>query len=423
MPRAARRSTSSRTTTSAARAPKKRPVRSDTPHELPKIRVMISSRAMTPVFDGETLSAVRARLRDALHAIRWAQPGTSAPQDVAGRDQALFDVWTHEAQAGAPADRSTTQISIDEINRADVILVLYTGEAGSAADDDEIGICHMELEQALQRRPEIVALIGIEPLVETKLVRDRRFREYVERHKLYIREGAADYLSLERMAIELLQERVAHLAIRGARAGGQKLDRGQALDWNRLDLDARRVAMRTALARAFDLVDTVADPATQLQAVTVNGDRLAVLLDAIPAALSNAAARERVGQPFLQDHTRVDQLRRLDAPGIVHVVACHRSITESQALRMLGSPDAMAVTSDFGIYALDRVQKVQMLFLAGCGNETAIAARLRLLEEWLKSSGEQARLLDNAQSRQRILQVIAQEAGNGTAVKSGRHRR
>jgi hypothetical protein len=97
---------------------------------------MISSRAMTRVFDGETLSAVRARLRDALHAIRWAQPGTSAPQDVAGRDQALFDVWTHEAQAGASADRSTTQISIDEINRADVILVLYTGEAGSAADDD-----------------------------------------------------------------------------------------------------------------------------------------------------------------------------------------------------------------------------------------------------------------------------------------------
>lgn len=419
MPRRPRRTMPTTTIKEAVPTPGKRATQTRAPHELPKIRVMLSSRAMTSVFGDETLSDIRSRLCAALHAIRWAQPAMTPSRDRVGRDQPLFDVWTHEAQAGAHADRSTTQISIDEINRADIILVLYTGEAGSAADDGEIGICHMELEQAMQRRPDIVTLIGIEPLVESKLTRDRRFRAYVDAHKLYSPQGIRDYTALEHKTIELLQERVAHLAIRGARMGGQKLDRGQALDWNRLDLDARRVAMRTALAQAFDPVDKVADPATHLHAVTVNGDRLAVQLDAIPAALGNAAARERVGQPFLQDHTRVDQLRQLGAPGIVHVVACHRSITESQALRMLGSPDAMAVTSDFGIYALDRVQKVQMLFLARCGNETAIASRLRLLEEWLKSSGEQTRLVDNARSRQRILQVIAQEAAGNTSAAAG----
>lgn len=378
------------------------------PHDLPKIRVMISSRAMTSVFGGSmTLTDVRANLRAALHAIRWAQP---TGVGMVGRDQPLFDVWTHEAQSGDTADRSTTQISLDEIDKADVIVVLYTGEAGSAADGREIGICHMELEQALSRRPEIVALVGLEPLVETNLERDQSFRKYVDDRKLYTPQGIQDYESLERKVIELLQERVARLVMRGARIGGQKLDRGQALDWNRLDLDARRRVMRDALAQALGV--SVADgwDPESLQAVSVNGDRLAVRLDAIPAALGNAAARERVGQPFLRDHAMSAQLEALDAPGVVHLIACHRTITESQALKILGSPDAMTVATDFGLYALDRVQKVQILFLAKCGNETAVASAARLMSEWLQATGEQARLIANAESRRRILQAIAQES-------------
>jgi hypothetical protein len=369
---------------------------------------MISSRAMSSVFGGSmTLTEVRAELRAALHAIRWAQP---TGVGIVGRDQPLFDVWTHEAQSGDTADRSTTQISLHEIDKADVIVVLYTGEAGSAADGREIGICHMELEQALSRRPEIVALVGLEPLVETNLERDRNLRKYVDDRKLYSPQGIQDYQSLERKLIELLQERVARLVKRGARMGGQKLDRGQALDWNRLDLDARRRVMRDALAHALGLSVTEGWDPESLQAVSVNGTRLAVRLDAIPAALGNAAARERVGQPFLRDHTMSAQLAALGAPGVVHLIACHRTITESQALKILGSPDAMTVATDFGLYALDRVQKVQVLFLAKCSNETAVASAVRLMSEWLQATGEQARLIANAESRRRILRAIAQES-------------
>lgn len=385
-------------------------------HDLPKIRVMISSRSMTPVFGGTmTLSQVRERLRETLHAIRWALPERGDPGNAAGRDQALFDVWTHEAQTGDTADRSTTRISLDEINKADVILVLYSGEAGSAADELDIGICHMELEQALSRRPEIVVLVGIEPLSDSRIARDLEFRKYVNRHKLYSPQEITDFDTLQEKVIELLQERVARLAIRGSRQSGQKLDRGQALDWNRLDLDARRIEMRSALARACGVAEPADRNAEHLQAVTINGDRFAMRLDAIPAALTNAAARERVGQPFLGDHERVQQQDQLDAPGVIHLVACHRTITEAQALRILGSPDAMAVASDWGVYALDRVQKVQILFLAKCGNETAIASAARLMKEWLGATGEQARLLANANSRRRILQAIANEADSSGA--------
>jgi hypothetical protein len=369
---------------------------------------MISSRAMTSVFGGSmTLTDVRANLRAALHAIRWAQP---TGVGMVGRDQPLFDVWTHEVQSGDTADRSTTQISLDEIDKADVIVVLYTGEAGSAANGREIGICHMELEQALSRRPEIVALVGLEPLVETGLERDQRFREYVARQKLYSPQGIRDYAALEHKVIELLQERVAHLVNRGAARIGGPIDQGQALDWQRLNLDGRREAMRRALARAFGVALTDQWDPERLQPVSINGASLAVRIDAIAGALSNAAARERVGQPFLRDHTLSSQIQEIDAPGVVHVIACHRGITESQAQKILGSPDAMTVATDFGLYALDRVQKVQILFLAKCGNETAVASAARLMGEWLQATGEQARLVANAESRRRILQAIAQES-------------
>ena len=36
---------------------------------------------------------------------------------------------------------------------------------------------------------------------------------------------------------------------------------------------------------------------------------------------------------------------------------------------MLGTPDAMSVASDFGVYAADHVQKIQVVFLAQCSDE------------------------------------------------------
>jgi hypothetical protein len=141
-----------------------------------------------------------------------------------------------------------------------------------------------------------------------------------------------------------------------------------------------------------------------------NGVALAVQLDAIPAALTNAAARERVGQPFMRDHEQAVELEQMKAPGIVHLIACHRGVTESQALRMLGSPDAMAVASDFGVYALDRIQRVQLLMLAKCSDESSTSLALRRMQEWLAVSGEQAKLVAHAKSRRRILQIIHAEA-------------
>jgi hypothetical protein len=57
--------------------------------------------------------------------------------------------------------------------------------------------------------------------------------------------------------------------------------------------------------------------------------------------------------------------------GPVHLIACQRSVTESQALRQLGFPDVTVVSPPFGVYVVDEVQKVQLIFLANCRDPTS----------------------------------------------------
>jgi hypothetical protein len=328
-----------------------------------------------------------------------------------GRDQSLFDVWIHEDDVGRAADTTTLEMSLREINKADVILALYTGEAGTAHDDAEIGICHAELKEALEHRSELVMIVDMLPLSTSPAERDVRFREYVKRLSVP-RMQANGEDSLQRIVAEALQERIAGLVKRGGSVGTRKRDRGQALDWNRLDLSARQKEMRNALIQSLSAeatASTSGQPGPLHLMELPGGQRLAARIDAIPAALSVAAARERVGQPFMQDHLHALTLVHHGVPGVIHVIACHLGVTETQATKMLGTPDAMSVASDFGVYVADHVQKIQMVFLAQCGDETAVALAVRRFREWLVQSGEEKRLIERAESRGRILETIAGE--------------
>lgn len=382
--------------------------------EIRKIRIMISSRSMSKVFGGTPLREVRERLRTFLHGIRWqgiAVPGADPVGGPVGRDQALFDVWIHEDDVGRSADTSTLEMSLREINRADIILALYNGEAGSAHGEAELGICHAELKEALERRSELVMIIDLLPLTTGRTARDRNFRQYLEQLEVP-RMQAADEASLQRVVAEALQECVSRLVKRGGNVGSRKRDRGPALDWNRLDLSQRRERMREALVESLAGEELDSPPTNGYglhQLPLPGGQALAARIDAIPAALTVAAARERVGQPFLRDHLHASALRDEELPGVVHLIACHRGVTESQASRMLGIPDAMSVASDFGVYSADHVQKIQIVFLAQCGDDTAVALAVRRFREWLVQSGEESRVIERARARRRILQAIAQE--------------
>jgi hypothetical protein len=141
----------------------------------------------------------------------------------------------------------------------------------------------------------------------------------------------------------------------------------------------------------------------------VAGISVVIVPDAIPAALSVAPARELVGQPFLQDH-RLAKLLQRKVAGPVHLIACHRTITESQAARQLGFPDATIVARDFGVYVADDVQKIQIIFIANCRDETATRQGVQRVFDWLEQTGEDSKLAERAASRAKIVQAIAKEA-------------
>jgi len=373
---------------------------------LPQIRVMLSSRSMSSVFSSSvTLTDVRKRLQAHLHALRWS----SADAREAHHTDPIFDVWIHEP-ATEDASRNTFELSLREIQRADIILVLYTGEAGSANDDEQIGICHAELREALARRGDVVHLIELQPLATTTLPRDLAFRDYIAGLSLF-HTMVKNEAELQVAAVRLVHKAVAELVHRGA-SGGRRRDHGHAMNWSRLDLTARQSAMRQALAKALDVQGdskSAADRDTQVCRVELAGVPLACRLDAIPDALTVAAARERVGQPFLRDHLHVAHLDD-DLHGIVHIIACHRGVTERQASAMLGTPDAIAVASDFGVYAADHVQQIQLFFLAQCMDESAIGVAVRRLNQWLAETGEIERVVARARGRRRILTAVV-EAG------------
>lgn len=179
--------------------------------DIRKIRVMISSRSLVPVFGGTPLQEVRERLRTFLHGIRWQQADVGG---IAGRDQSLFDVWIHEDDVGRAANTSTLEMSLREINKTDIILLLYTGEAGSAHDDAELGICHAELKEALDRRSELVIVMDLLPLSASTAAKDISFREYVNRLEIP-RMQASDEALLHSKVAEALQECIARLVKRG----------------------------------------------------------------------------------------------------------------------------------------------------------------------------------------------------------------
>lgn len=383
--------------------------------DIRKIRIMISSRSEVAVFGGTPLCEVRKRLRTFLHTIRWQGvqilPDANQIEGKVGRDQSLFDVWIHEDDIGRTADTSTLEMSLKEINRADVIVVLYTGEAGSANGNSEIGICHAELKEALDRRSELVVVFALAPLSTSATPRDETFRKYVKEQAVPQVEVESE-ANLQGKVAEALQERIAQLVRRGGSVGSRKRDRGAALDWNRLDMTARSEAMRRALIEslAAEELPKAKGQNDSLHRVTLLGEKsVAVRIDAIPAALSVASARERVGQPFMLDHRHAQTLVDSKLSGVVHVIACHRGVTESQATKMLGTPDAMSVPSDFGVYAADHVQKIQIVFLSQCSDETAVALAVRRFREWLVQSKEEKRIVERAQSRGRILRAVAGE--------------
>jgi hypothetical protein len=377
--------------------------------EFRKVRLMISSRCNSMVRDGDgriSMTEVRQRLQHNLTV-----------EKLCG--ELLFEVWISDnAPDQSQGDLETAwDKSLEEVRKADIVLALYTGEAGWAPKAGELGVCHAEFQEAWNNGPARLKVVRI-PDVVTR-AKDAHERARDEAFQAYFgalnptSSAAANAEEIVARSREAVREAVAGLVKLGGREARKgRFAYGTPLDWSRMDFAHRKRAMETALGRG--LADLGAHEFGAGWLWPLADTALLTICHGLPAAFGVGAAREMVGQPFLQDHVFLGKVvRRREKPsGPLHLVACLKNVTETQAMRQLGFPDATIVSTPFGVYVSDPLQKIQMIFLANCRDPTTTSHALTRLVEWLDSTGEAANLARRAIGRRKIVRAILDLKGD-----------
>ncbi|UCF90758.1 MAG: hypothetical protein JSW39_21095 [Desulfobacterales bacterium] len=371
-----------------------------------KIRVMISSRSNTTVFNPPvSLKRLRRFLKDFI------------VQKLKISEEPLFEVWICEDDTGEGID-SWWETSKEEVRKADLVLVLYTGEAGSRVQDIGLGICHAELfEAANYSREKILTILTLGDATAPSRPEDRSFQNYVQEFERWPN-FAGNEEELLMLCSKIIRKKLVTLTRKAVRRRlGASYDMGNALDWSKLDFESRKQKIEEVLFHfllSLGGKNVAGKWESGSRAAVVAIDKTPVLwcVHAIPAATSIAAARELVGQPFVRDHLAVPLLIKSRSAGPVHLIGCHKSITESQALKIRGIADCTIVKTDFGIYLADGIQKIQILFLADCRDLTATQSAITEMFQWFEQSEEKEDIVKRARSRKNILKAIAKEMQN-----------
>ncbi len=387
------------------------------PPSLQPLQVFISSRC-NDTFMYQSKNTPLTKLRVALK---------KQLEDIRLGGQQVFKVWIHEDESNSAAVVDNWDTCIRRARMADVFIVLYNGRAGwlggSGGAKNGIGICHAELSAAFDKSPSKVRSIYLTPLVSAKAGSpDLAFQQYVTEQSIPGAQVVKGEDLLTR-ADELAAAIVLDLARQGvgANATGSYFA-GEALQWSRSNFQRRRSLMADAVMDLLGARGAVVHPgsAKRIAGLQVRDMKIGFVCDAVPAAMTTPSARELVGQPFLDDHTTTEGWGS-ELMGPVHVIACQKNVTEAQAVRQLGFPDAIVVSAPFGIYVADDVQKIQMAFIANCRDETTTQRGVQAFLQWLENQGEGTYLAKRAAARRRIsdfVREVGSEARREVSVQT-----
>ncbi len=364
-----------------------------------KIKIMISSRCKDrfPLSDtaARDLSEIRKQLKSEIESLR-----------VFGR--AIYEVWINELET-EDAAKDAWEHCLDQAKECDIFIALFNGNAGWPGGVSTFGICFAEYMAAVNVAPGKVFTVNIfeqdrpdHPCADS----DRAFQIYVTKHARFDARATTDA-----ELIDAVKRTVAEATVRLAQRGVRDASRGTgyvgpALDWSRQNYGDRAESMKSAALSAMGEQTRRIGLHPFVVVRPLEGARLLFHVNAIPDTLSVPAAREIVGQPHLQDHLLLSELKSLQG-GPIHLVACHKGATESQAVRMLGFPNATVVSAPFGIYVVDPVQSIQLVLIAQCRDETTTRHGVQRFFEWLYESEQAAELIRHAGKRKGVVKALA----------------
>ena len=361
---------------------------------------MISSRCgdRFPLSDpaARQLSQIREQLKQEIENIRMF-------------DKLIYEVWINEL-AIEDASQQAWDHCLEQARICDIFITLFNGNAGWPDDNGTTGICHAEFMIAYNTAPGKVFVVNIfepkDPLVPRARC-DIHFQKYMKVLRRFDARAAKD----ERQLLSAVRRTVADATIKLVQRGVRDASRGTsyvgpALDWSRQSYSERVLRMKAAALAGMDKSGDGGSIDSNLITRAILGRMLLFVVSAIPDAMSVPAARELVGQPHLLDHTLRGELTELQG-GPIHLIACHKNVTESQAIRMLGFPNATVVSAPFGVYVVDPVQSIQLVLIAQCRDETTTRHGVQRFLEWLDESEQAAELVRHAAKRKVVVEALA----------------
>jgi len=367
-----------------------------------KLRVMISSRCNDnfPACEGGlSLSEIRKELKKEIESLK-----------VFGRQ--VFEVWINEEPHPQSGTRDSWEVCLKTVQDCDILIVLANGNAGWAQEGGEIGICHAELMAGLAQAPRKVQVINLGFLPIDKTIEGRRnalFQKYLTTLSLFHGDEVKTIKELIDRVKDAIYTSLISLAQAGVRESSRgHFDRYETSDWRHLDFEAREHVMLKILKDAI-LQRSGSRREGKNMVVGLGDTNILLVPHAIPTAFSIGHAKEMAGHLFLRDYELVDILSG-DLCGPLHLIACHKGATESQAINLLGFPDATVVPTPFGVFVADNIQKLQFALIANCHDETYIRHGVQLFFSWLAQSGEELYVAERAKARARIVHSIANES-------------
>ena len=369
------------------------------------IKVMISSRCKDTFPDSNGDSITLTRIRRQIKELLEGAGVFNSP---------IFEVWINEDSPPQSGTQDSWDLCLKQVRSADILLVLYNGNAGWTGPNGKVGICHAELMEGMRHAPGKVYLIDLfepdKPATPSRLP-DKDFQEYVGNLNLFRGSTPHNIEEVMEQVRQTIRDSLVEFVRRGVREASRgRYHTGQALDWSRLNFSERNKEITKVLREA--IWQTAGQEKVEELYVELSNSKLLTIVSAIPAAFSIAAAREIAGLPFLEDHLHMEQLKR-GVVGPIHIVGCHKGVTERQALSFLGYPDSTVVVTPFGIYAADEVQNIQLILISNCRDETTTRHGVQRFFDWIEQTGEDQYLLKRAESRKQIVRAIAKEVLKG----------
>lgn len=363
-----------------------------------KLKIFISSRNNDKVFingvSGETLTEIRKHIKNKLEGIKFF-------------DKDIFEIKINE-DFGA----STTTVSynkcLEEVRHSDFVIALYNGEAGWAPIGIDLGICHAELDEAMNISTRKTAVIDITKYYsittsdKEEIKRNNLFKQYLIDLNRFnnplklakakeTNEGFKEELldSIKNVIYKHLNDRI-QLSNKYFNIGGNNKI---SLNWKKLKYSDRDKNITTILKNLAshnpDFKDFVSGAYS------------------IPDNMSVEDAKAFTGRPFLKDQDEISILKKGKPKyGPIHFIGVYGNATEIQVKNLIGFPDISAIKDDFGIYVWEQNTHVQLVFLTECKTPEAVKSNFLLFNNWCRSNGEYENICKRAKARNHILKSI-----------------